>query len=98
MEYVLVKARGLNSRPSVASKVNTGTKLTVITNSEKKMLGPTSCIASTMASMRGLGLPSSSQTSSFLWMFSIRMMLASTIAPMATAMPPRLMMLMVSPW
>ena len=43
--YVLVKTRGLNRRPSVASIVKTGRNETVITSSEKKSVGPTSCIA-----------------------------------------------------
>src|SRR5581483_5032184 len=39
MEKFLVKARGLKSRPSCASKVNTGRKETAITSKAKK-LGP----------------------------------------------------------
>ncbi len=93
-----MNASGLKSRPSVASSVNTGMNETVIIKSEKKMLGPTSCIASTITLTRSPGLPSACQCSSFLWMFSIRMIDASTMAPRATAMPPRDMMLMVSPW
>ena len=48
--------------PSVASRVNTGMKLTVITNSEKKMLGPTSCIASMMTDWRLACRPVASQS------------------------------------
>ena len=79
--------------------MNTGRKETVITSSEKKMLGPTSCIAPTST---GAGArrrcPASCQASSLLWMFSMMMIEASTMAPMATAMPPSDMMLMVRPW
>ena len=45
IEYVLVNASGLKSRPSLPVRVNTGRKETVITKSEKKRLGPTSCMA-----------------------------------------------------
>ena len=41
--------------------------------------------------------PASSHSSSFLWAFSTMMMDASTMAPMAMAMPARLMMLEVTP-
>ena len=42
IEYVFVKARGLNNRPSCCSKENTGRNETTITNSEKNIAGPTS--------------------------------------------------------
>src|SRR5580693_10152418 len=45
IEYVLVKASGLKRRPSVASRVKTGKNEIVMTRSEKKIDGPTSCIA-----------------------------------------------------
>ena len=50
-----------------------------------------------MTSVRLPGLPCSSHSSSFLWAFSTMMMEASTMAPMAMAMPLKLMMLDVSP-
>ena len=98
MEYVLVNASGLKSRPSALSKVKTGKNDTVITNREKKIDGPTSCMAVTMVSNREPGLPSESQASRFLWMFSITMIEASTIAPIATAIPPSDMMFAVRCW
>ncbi len=52
MEYVFVNASGLKSLPSVASSVNTGKNEMVITSSEKKIDGPTSCMASMMACCR----------------------------------------------
>ena len=70
-----------------------------MTSSEKKMLGPTSCIASISTverSPRPAVAPPSPR--GVLWMFSIMMIEASTMAPMATAMPPSDMMLMVRPW
>ena len=42
MAYVLVYASGANIRPSCASKMNTGKKLTVIINKLKNNAGPTS--------------------------------------------------------
>ena len=98
IEYVLVKASGLNRRPSVASSVNTGKNDTVMTRSEKKIVGPTSCIAAMMASVRGSFLPPASHSCSFLWMFSMMMIDASTIAPIATATPPSDMMFAVRCW
>ena len=56
MEYVLVYAKGLNSRPSVPSRANTGRKDTVIMSKEKKMLGPTSCMAVIIVSRRSPSL------------------------------------------
>ena len=60
----------------------------------KKSAGPTSTAASISTSVRGL--PGGAR-SSRLWAFSIMTMAASTMAPMAMAMPPRLMMLELKP-
>jgi hypothetical protein len=60
MAKVLVKASGLNSRPSWPSSVNTGRKETVMMSSEKNRAGPTSLQALIMASARAL-LPSPSR-------------------------------------
>ena len=97
MAKVFVKARGLNSLPACACRVKTGRNPTLMTRSAKKSEGPTSLAASMMTSVRLPGLPSSSHSSSFLWAFSTMMMEASTMAPMAMAMPLKLMTLDVSP-
>ena len=55
--YVFVKASGLNSRPSCASRVKTGMNDTVITRSAKKSDGPTSLAARAMISQCGLRPP-----------------------------------------
>ena len=60
----------------------------------KNSAGPTSTAASMMTSERGL--PGGAR-SSRLCAFSIMTIAASTIAPMAMAMPPRLMMFELSP-
>jgi hypothetical protein len=98
IEYVLVNASGLKRRPSVASSVKTGKNEIVMTSSEKKIEGPTSCIAWMMTSVRGSGWPAWSHSPSFLWMFSMMMIDASTIAPIATAIPPSDMMFAVRCW
>jgi hypothetical protein len=69
--------------------VNTGRKETVMTRRLKKSAGPTSLQAVIMASKREAPGRSRSRC---LCAFSIITMAASTIAPMAMAMPPRLMM------
>ena len=69
----------------------------MITRSEKKSEGPTSWAAAMMTSIRGSRRPPASHSSSFLWAFSTMMIEASTIAPIAIAMPLRLMMLEVTP-
>jgi hypothetical protein len=91
---VFVKASGLNSRPSCASSVKTGRNDTVMISRLKKSDGPTSLAASTMISIRGL--PGGAR-SRCLCAFSIMTMAASTMAPMAMAMPPRLMMFELMP-
>ena len=96
MAQVLVKARGLNSRPDWPSSMKMGRKETVTTSSEKKTLGPTSCMARRMTSARGALRPAASHSSSRRCTFSTRMIEASTMAPMAMAMPPSDMMLAVS--
>jgi hypothetical protein len=77
--------------------VKIGRNETVITSNAKKTLGPTSCMAVTITALREPGLPAASHCSSRLWMFSTRMIAASTMAPIATAIPPSDMMLAVSP-
>ena len=61
---------------------------------EKNSAGPTSIAASTSALSRGV---SGAARSRCLCAFSIITIAASTIAPMAIAMPPRLMMLELMP-
>ena len=94
MAYVLVKARGRKRRPSWASNVNTGRKLMAMISSEKNRAGPTSLAASRIRSQWGFFPLSRSMC---LWAFSIMTMAASTMAPTAMAMPPRLIMLALSP-
>ena len=89
MAKVLVKASGLKRRPSCPSSVKIGRNETVIMSSEKKRAGPTSLAASMRISV--LGLPGGAR-SRCLCAFSIMTIAASTIAPMAIAIPPRLMM------
>ena len=71
-----------------------GRKDTVITRSEKNSEGPTSLAASRIRGPRGA---SGGACSMCLWAFSIMITAASTITPMARAMPPRLMMLALMP-
>ena len=94
MANVLVKASGLNRRPSCASSAKIGRNDTVMMSSEKNSAGPTSIAASIRISARGL--PGGAR-SRCLCAFSIMTIAASTMAPMAMAMPPRLMMLEESP-
>ena len=63
-------------------------------SSEKNSDGPTSTAASTSALSRGVSGPARSRC---LCAFSIITIAASTIAPMAIAMPPRLMMVELMP-
>ena len=65
-----------------------------MTSRLKNSAGPTSTAASISTRARGL---SGGARSRCLWAFSIMTMAASTIAPMAMAMPPRLMMLELKP-
>jgi len=90
---VFVKASGLKSLPSWASKVKTGRNETVMTSSEKKSGFPISFAAATTTRRRS----ASGDCSSRLWAFSTITTAASTITPMAMAMPPRDMMLEVRP-
>ena len=94
MAKVLVYASGANIRPSCASSVNTGRNETVMMSRLKNSAGPTSRQASIMICRRGA--PGSAR-SRCLWAFSIMTIAASTMAPIAMAMPPRLMMLELSP-
>ena len=70
--------------------VKIGRNETVMISRLKNSAGPTSLAASISTSMRGL---SGGARSRCLWAFSIMTIAASIIAPMAMAMPPRLMML-----
>ncbi len=94
IEKVFVKASGLNIRPSCASSVNTGRKETVIISRLKNSAGPTSLHAAMMPSSREAPGDSRSRC---LCAFSIITIAASTMAPMAIAIPPRLMMFELSP-
>ena len=93
---VLVQASGANSLPSWAPRANTGRKDSAMIISEKNSDGPTSRQASSTSAERSRS--SSPACSSFLWTFSTMTMPASTIAPMAIAMPPSDMMLALRPW
>ncbi len=93
MANVLVKASGLNSRPSCCSSVNTGRNETVMMRREKNSGGPTCTALSRTTSQSGR--PGS--CSRCLCMFSIITIAASTMAPIAIAIPPRLMMLALTP-
>ncbi len=75
----------------------------VMINRQKNSAGPTSCAA--LVITRQCSSPSSDlpglawrQASAFLWAFSIITTAASTIAPMAMAIPPSDMMLALMPW
>ena len=95
MAKVLVNASGANIRPSCASSVNTGRKLRVIINSEKNNGGPTSFEAAITICQRFSSV--SPFFSMCLCMFSTITMAASTMAPMAMAIPPNDMMLALMP-
>ena len=99
---VFVNARGLNSRPSGPAREKTGTKLTVMTRSEKKRGRPTLRAAPMMTSVRSDrdgSLPCSTRKCSSCLCGRSRslMIAASTVAPMAMPMPPSDMMFEVSP-
>ncbi|MND01311.1 hypothetical protein D3C83_202570 [compost metagenome] len=64
-------------------------------SSEKNSAGPTSAAASAISVQRSS--PSTVRPSSFLWAFSIITIAASTIAPIAIAMPPSDMMFAFTP-
>ncbi len=81
-------------RPSCASSVNTGRNEMVMMSRLKNSAGPTSRHAAMMASRRE---PPGFRCSRCLCAFSIITIAASTIAPIAIAMPPRLMMLELRP-
>ena len=91
---VLVKASGWNRRPSCASSAKIGRNDTVMISRLKKSDGPTSTAASITAWVR---LSPGFMRSMCLCAFSIMTIAASTMAPMAMAMPPRLMMLELRP-
>ena len=87
-------ASGANIRPSCASSVNTGRNENATIISEKNSDGPTSRQPSRIASMRPGPSP---DRSSLRWTFSIITIAASTIVPIAIAMPPIDMMLALMP-
>jgi hypothetical protein len=91
---VLVNASGANMRPSCASSVNTGRKDTVMISRLKNSAGPTSTHAARISGRRGA---SGGARSRCLCAFSIITIAASIIAPIAIAIPPRLMMLALMP-
>src|SRR5438477_348339 len=97
IEKFLVKASGLKSRPSCASSAKIGRNETAITRSEKKLGPPTSFTAPTTTSRKSPCRPSAIQCSSFLCVCSTTTIAASTIAPIATAIPPSDMMFAVFP-
>ena len=91
---VFVNASGANIRPSCASSVNTGRNDTVMISRLKKSAGPTSMQAARISGNRGA---SGGARSRCLCAFSIMTIAASIIAPIAIAMPPRLMILALIP-
>ena len=90
-----MKASGWNIRPSCASSVKTGRNETVMMSRLKNSGGP-DFAAGGDDGTRSRGSPGFSR-SRCLWAFSIITIAASTMAPIAIAMPPRLMMLELSP-
>src|SRR5437667_407478 len=90
---VLVSASGRNNRPSWSSSVKTGRNDSVIMRRDMNSAGPTSRAAAKTRSQCGR----SGSRSMCLWRFSIMTMAASIIAPIAIAIPPRLMMLPLIP-
>ena len=97
IEKFFVKASGLNNLPSWYWRAKIGIKETAITRSEKKLGPPTSFTASMITCFAGPGRPSACQCSNFLWVCSTTTIAASTIAPIAMAIPPRDMMFAVKP-
>ncbi len=97
MVKVLVKASGLNRRPSCASSVNTGMKLTVMTSRAKNSGLPSCLQAVMMISCRCWRLKPGGACSSCLWTFSTITTASSQSTPMEMAMPASDMMLAVSP-
>src|SRR5213075_1100719 len=101
IENVFVNASGRNRRPSCAVSENTGMKLTVMTSSAKKSERPTLFAASTITAKRSRLSGSrpcfSRNCSRALCAFSIMIIAESTMAPIAMAMPPSDMMLLVRP-
>src|SRR5438132_1009963 len=97
---VFVKASGRKSRPSCAVSEKTGTKLTVITSSAKNNARPTPLAPAMITWARSTLFGSrpcvSRKNSSPLCAFSIITIAESTMAPMAMAIPPNDMMLLVT--
>ena len=96
MAKVFVKASGEKSSPSCPSSAKIGKNETTMSARAKKIGLPTSWEDFTMMSILSMSVGSlefcASNLLSDLWAFSIMTMLASTMAPMAMAMPPRLIM------
>ncbi len=88
---VLVNASGRNRRPAWPVSVKTGRNATAMISSEKKIAGVTSLAASASSACRSAPLAFGA-CSSRLCAASIITISASTVAPIAMAMPPRLMM------
>ncbi|MCY1309991.1 hypothetical protein D9M69_494650 [compost metagenome] len=98
-----MKASGPNKRPSWASRVKTGMNDRVMISRQKNSAGPTSAAASVITCQWCSPFSDSPgwaacQASTFLCAFSIITTAASTMAPMAMAIPPRDMMLALMPW
>jgi len=88
---VFVYASGLNNRPPCPLRPKMGMNEMAMIKSEKKMAGVTSIAASWSSFSRSFFEMSGGACSSFLWQASIITISASTVAPIAMAMPPRLM-------
>ncbi len=98
-----MNASGANRRPSWASRANTGTNEIVTIKSDENSAGPTSTAASVITFQRSS--PSSDrpgcascQASMRRCAFSTITTAASTISPIAIAMPPSETMFAVMPW
>ena len=96
-----MKASGLKSLPSAATRVNTGRKeITVVATAVMTAL-PTSVVARWITSRRGSAGPparwAASASSRRERMFSTRITPMSTMVPMAMAMPERATMLASTP-
>ena len=97
MVKVLVKASGLNKRPSCDSRVKTGRKLTAMISSAKKSGLPSCLQAVMMISCRSARLSPGGACSRCLWTFSTITTASSQSTPIEIAMPARDMMLAVKP-
>ena len=96
---LLVNASGIKSLPSCPCNKNTGAKLSKIISVAKKT-GFATCLHAEMITLKALilsrtRLPSLDAAARCRCAFSIKTIPLSTITPMATAIPIRLMMLLV---